>query len=165
MTPRYFSKDILDFLSRLSEHEVYYLIVGGEAVIYYGYPRFTGDLDIYFECTPENSSRLWKALTAFWGDDVPGLRDPSELLEPGAVIQFGVPPNRLDLINIIDGVSFQSAWENRVTENVTASGGEIKIFFISLDDLIRNKKAVSRNKDLDDLKYLERKNKESNHSS
>ena len=165
MTPLYFSKDVLDFLSRLSEHEVLYLIVGGEAVIYYGYPRFTGDLDIYFECSRENSSRLWKALTAFWGDDVPGIRDPSELLEPGAVLQFGVPPNRLDLINSIDGVTFQNAWENRIAEEIVTSAGRIQVYYIGLSDLIRNKKAVSRNKDLDDLKYLERKNNESNHST
>jgi hypothetical protein len=162
MNSGYFSKDVRDLLSNFSGNEVRYVIVGGEAVIYYGYPRFTGDIDIFYERTPENVNRLWKALDAFWGHEVPGVQDPSELLEEGAVIQFGVPPNRLDLINAIDGVSFQSAWENRVTENITASGVKLNIHYIGLDDLIRNKKAVSRNKDLDDLKYLEIKKNESN---
>lgn len=162
MKPEYFSKDIRDLLSNFSEHGVRYLIVGGEAVIYYGYPRFTGDIDIFYERTPENVNRLWKALNAFWGDDVPGVQDPSELLEEGAVLQFGVPPNRLDLINTIDGVSFQNAWDNRIMEDIFASGEKIIIYYIGLDDLIRNKKAVSRNKDLDDLRYLERKKNESN---
>jgi predicted nucleotidyltransferase len=159
MKSEYFSKDIQDLLSSFSEHGVKYLIVGGEAVIYHGYPRFTGDIDVFYERTPENADRLWKALNAFWVNGVPGMQGPSELLEEGTIVQFGVPPNRMDFINSIDGVSFQQAWKNRITEDVAASRKKFKIHYIGLDDLIRNKKAVSRNKDLDDLRYLERMKK------
>jgi len=165
MKSEYFSNDIRDLLSGFSKYGVQYLIVGGEAVIYHGYPRFTWVVDIFYERAPENADRLRKALNAFWDNDVPGVRNSSELLEAGAVFQFGVPPNRLDLINSIDGVSFQSAWENRVPEEVVGPWEKLKIHYIGLDDLIKNKKAVSRNKDLDDPRFLERKKHEPNNPS
>ncbi len=155
MKSDYFSSDTRQFLFLLHKYEVKYLIVGGEAVIYYGYPRLTGDIDLFYARDTENAGLLYEVLLDFWDNDIPGLTEPNELRNPGYVIQFGVPPNRIDLINEIEGVSFDRAWDNRVTESVTIGGKDTSIYFIGLSDLIVNKRQTGRNKDLEDLNYLE----------
>src|SRR5436309_15573240 len=130
MSPRYFSKDFLEFLRLLSAHEVIYLVVGGEAVIYHGYARLTGDLDIFYLITQENVGRLFRALTEFWGGEPPGLSGPEELLKPGLVLQYGRPPNRIDLINIIDGVTFDEAWKTKIDDYVPTPEGKFSISYI-----------------------------------
>jgi len=159
MTLDYLSKDIREFLELLFQKGVRYLIVGGEAVIYHGHPRLTGDMDLFYDDSAGNTKKLWEALNVFWDGEVPGIKDPKELSEKNAVFQFGVPPNRLDLMNAIDQVSFQSAWGNRVEDEFAFESGKIKVFFIGVDDLIRNKRAVSRPRDLDDLEFLEKKSR------
>ena len=154
------SSDTLDFLLCLNKHRVKYLIVGGEAVIYYGYPRLTGDIDFFFEQSAQNCNRLFDALMEFWEQDIPGIATAKELEESGAIFQFGVPPNRIDLINQIDGVSFEHAWESREKTSLDYSGRVVDIYIIGLDPLIQNKESVKRNKDLDDLKYLRAVQKE-----
>ncbi len=156
MKPDHFSHDVLEFLSALSEYGVEYLLVGGEAVIYYGYPRFTGDIDIFYNGSEDNAGRLWDALNSFWHNDIPGMHGKDELLEKEVVFHFGVPPNRIDLLSSLDGVSFQSAWEKRIEEELILPDRAIKICFIGIDALIENKKAVARHRDLEDLRYLER---------
>ena len=89
-----------------------YLIVGGEAVIYYGSARLTGDIDIYFEISEDNVSKLFKMLNEFWQGDIPGINSEKELQEPGVILQFGVPPNRVDLINKIEQLAFDEALGN-----------------------------------------------------
>lgn len=155
MKASYFSRDIQEFICLLGKHGVRYLIVGGEAVIYYGYARFTGDVDFFYEPSRENARRLFDALEEFWQGDIPGLSHWCELTEKGIVLQFGAPPNRIDLINEIDGVDFEEAWENRREENLEGGVCEGKVYFIGLEQLIKNKKASGRYKDLEDLKYLE----------
>jgi predicted nucleotidyltransferase len=155
MKADYFSPDTQEFLMLLDKHQVKYLIVGGEAVIYYGYPRLTGDIDIFYSVNNENVYLLYDALLAFWDNDIPGLKSPEELQSPGYVIQFGVPPNRIDLLNDIEGVSFVEAWDHRSEESITVKRESVPIYFISLSDLIVNKRRTGRNKDLEDLKYLE----------
>ena len=155
MKASYFSRDIQEFICLLGKHGVRYLIVGGEAVIYYGYARFTGDVDFFYEPSGENARRLFDALEEFWQGDIPGLSHWGELTEKGIVLQFGAPPNRIDLINEIDGVDFEEAWENRREENLEGGVCEGKVYFIGLEQLIKNKKATGRYKDLEDLKYLE----------
>jgi len=76
------------------------------------------------------------------------------LLEDGIIIQFGAPPNRIDLINKIDGVLFRDAWQGRATEKIRVKGNTIPLYYIGLRDLIANKSAIKRPKDIDDLKYL-----------
>ncbi|MBN2318445.1 MAG: hypothetical protein JXR49_05180 [Acidobacteria bacterium] len=159
MTLDYLSKDVREFLALLFQKDVRYLIVGGEAVIYHGYPRLTGDMDIFYDSSAGNAKKLWEALNIFWGGEVPGMKDPEGLSEKGAVFQFGVPPNRIDLLNDLDGISFQSAWRNRVEDELPIQSGRMSVFFIGIDDLIKNKRAVSRHKDRDDLRFLERKRK------
>ena len=153
MKSRYFSEDIREFLFLLHRYDVKYVIVGGEAVIYHGYARVTGDLDIFYEVTDENVQRLFEALLEFWRGDIPGIKGPDEFKEE-MVIQFGVPPNRFDLIGSIDGVAFQEAWGNRVIEQIHWRKKRITICYIGLDELIRNKEAMRRPRDIEDLKYL-----------
>jgi hypothetical protein len=152
----HFSPDTSAFLGLLAKHAVRYLIVDGEAVIFHGYARLTGDADFFYDREPANADRLFRALREFWDGPIPGVQTAAELTDPGVIIQFGVPPNRIDLINDVDGVSFGAAWESRVEAILVMATTETPIHYMSLDDLIRNKQIVGRPKDLDDLTYLRR---------
>jgi hypothetical protein len=154
----HFSPDTLAFIELLASHRVRYLVVGGEAVILHGHVRLTGDVDVFFSRDPGNLQRLYQALHAFWDGSIPGIASAVEFASPGAVVQFGQPPNRIDLINAIDGVSFEEAWPGRVEAVIVGDEGETPVAFIGLDALIRNKLASGRPKDLDDLAYLGRDN-------
>jgi len=149
-----FSRDMYEFLVLLHKHAVKYMIVGGEAVIFHGYARLTGDIDFFYERSKENAGKLFNALLEFWAGSVPGLREAEELLEPGLILQFGVPPNRIDLINQISGVSFGDAWQSRKTIAL-AGPSPATIHYLGIQSLIKNKKASAREKDLDDVKHLE----------
>ena len=131
------------------------MIVGGEAVIFYGHIRMTGDVDVYYDRSPENATRLYRALEEFWSGEIPGLRNPSDLESPGVIFQFGVPPNRIDLLNEIDGVRFADAWPHRAEVIIATDREPIAVDYIGLEALILNKRASARPKDLDDLPYLE----------
>lgn len=154
MNPSYFSPDILEFIRLLSIHKVRYLIVGGEAVIYYGHARLTGDIDIFYDRTKENTEALYAALKVFWEGKIPGVENHTEFLKKGTIIQFGRPPNRIDLINDISGVIFEEAWPNRMLEEVEIKDQKYFVCYIGLEDLIKNKRNAKRYKDLEDLKYL-----------
>ena len=160
MRASYFSKDVQDFLRLLAAHEVKYLIVGGEAVIYYGFARLTGDVDFFYESTRKNTVKLYRSLEEFWEGNIPGIRAPEELIEPGLILQFGVPPNRIDLINRISGVSFQEAWKGKKDITMEIGGKKFPIYLIGLKALIKNKEAIGRPKDLEDLTYLKRQKQE-----
>jgi predicted nucleotidyltransferase len=150
----HFSPDSLAFIRLLAEHEVRYLIVGGEAVILHGRSRLTGDVDFFFANDTSNVERLFAALDEFWDGDVPGLDAASDLTPDGMIIQFGLPPNRIDLINSITGVDFSEAWLGKVDAVVVDGDTEIPIRYIGLEALVKNKKATGRPKDLDDASYL-----------
>lgn len=101
----HFSSDTRALLELLRKHDVRYLIVGGEAVIFHGHARLTGDTDLFYGRDAANVERLFAALDEFWGGDIPGVEAPAELAAPGVIVQFGVPPNRIDLINEFDAVT------------------------------------------------------------
>ena len=154
--PSVFSPDIREFIALLGRHQVQYVIVGGEAVIFHGHARLTGDVDFFYDAAPDNARRLYAALEEFWAGRIPAIARWEELTEAGLVVQFGVPPNRLDLLNRIDGVAFQDAWRNRVRVAMPLGAGTVDVFLIGLDDLIKNKAAVGRPKDVEDLAFLQR---------
>jgi len=161
MRASHFSQDVQDFLRLLAKHSVKYVIVGGEAVIYYGYARLTGDVDFFFETSQENAENLYKALNEFWDHNIPGIEKVGELLETGVIIQFGIQPNRIDLINKIDGIQFEEAWLNKETTSIKVNNKRLVLYFIGLDQLIKNKETAKRYKDLEDIKYLKKaKNKQ-----
>ena len=149
-----FSSDIQDFLRVLHTHDVRFMIVGGEAVIFYGHIRVTGDIDVYYDRDHDNTASLFKALEEFWQGQIPALEGPSELEKRGVIFQFGVPPNRIDLLNDIDGVDFESAWRRRTRVVLEDRSGNIPFSYIGLEDLIQNKRAAGRPKDQDDLPFL-----------
>lgn len=149
-----FSEDASDFLSLLSSHDVQYLVVGGWAVIYHGYSRLTDVIDVFYEISEKNVQNLYLALNEFWDNDIPGVVNENELMQQGVIIQFGIVPNRIDLINDVEEINFTEAWSNRVDDRFSHHGKEVTIHYMGFDDLIKNKKAVGRNKDLEDLKFL-----------
>ena len=144
-----------EFLRLLLRHQVRYLVVGGIAVIYHGHARLTGDVDFLYDANPENAHRLYAALGEFWGGAVPALGGPADLLEPGVVVQYGRPPNRIDLLSSISGVTFAEAWAARKEEPLEGGAESLMVPIIGLAELVRNKRAAGRPKDLDDLEFLD----------
>lgn len=130
------------------------MIVGGEAVIHYGHARLTGDIDVFYDLKKGNCLKLFKALKEFWEEDIPGIDKMKELQQKGAIFQFGIPPNRIDLINMIENIEFTEAFKNKVSTNIRYRKNDFSIFYIGLNDLIKNKKAIKRDKDNEDLKFL-----------
>lgn len=154
--PEHFSADVRDFLLLLAEYDVRYVIVGGRAVIFYGHARMTADVDMFYDNSPPNAEALFNALDAFWEGNIPGIDSAEELQEEDLILQFGRPPNRLDLISDLTGIEFHEAWNHRQNVYMETSGGDIIIHFIGPDQLLKNKKAIGRPKDRDDYRYLKR---------
>ena len=93
-------------------------------------------------------------MSVFWDGNIPEINNFAELQASGQIIQFGRPPNRIDLLNQIDGVHFDEAWPHRKKVELEAEPSPIPINYLDLENLIKNKEASARPKDLDDLKYL-----------
>lgn len=142
-------KDFEDFIKLLNENGVKYLVVGGYAFAIHAYPRFTNDIDFFILSTKPNVDKIISVLKEF-GFDISSI-GPDDLLKKDKVLQLGEPPYRIDLLTSIDGVEFEDAWERKVYGKY----GEQVLYFISKEDLKRNKKASGRKKDLDDLNELE----------
>jgi hypothetical protein len=141
--------DFKEFLRLLSSKGVEYLLVGGYAVSYYGYPRATADMDVWIALSPENAGRVVEALHEFGFS--PGSVSTDLFLAENQVIRLGVPPLRLEILTTISGVTFAECYPER-----TAAIFEgIEVSLISLHHLKRNKAASGRPKDLDDLQHLE----------
>ena len=127
-----FFDDILAFIRILSRRRVHYLIVGGEAVIFHGYPRVTGDVDFFYENESGNLRRLFAGLQEFWDGHIPGVTSVDELADPGIVLQVGRPPHRIDPLNRIDGVTFSQAWPGRIKARLATPAGLINTYLTSL---------------------------------
>lgn len=144
------SRDLREFIALLNSNAVEYLVVGAYAVGWHGYPRYTGDLDILVRMGRENAERLIAALKQF-GFGSLGL-DAAAFLKEDVIVQLGRPPNRIDLLTSISGVTFDEAWNTR--ESGTIEG--VEVTFIGHDALIRNKKSTGRAKDLGDAEELDK---------
>jgi|SRR6185369_14079897 len=142
------SHDFKEFIKSLNDNDVRYLIVGGYAVAIHGHPRYTKDIDIWIELSPENASRMIKAIEQF-GFGSLGLTE-DDFLKIGQVVQLGYPPNRIDLINSLSGVEFETCYESRVQVIID----DLSIGFIDLHNLKINKKASGRLQDLADVENL-----------
>ena len=94
------------------------------------------------------------ALLEFREGAIPGIDSSEEFMDQGPITQFGPPPDRIDLLNIIDGISFKESWEAKLRHVVESGDTEIRIYYIGLEALIKNKKASGRHKDMDDLRFL-----------
>jgi predicted nucleotidyltransferase len=140
--------DFNEFLKLLNEHNVEYLLVGGYAVGYYGYPRATADMDIWIAIKPLNAVKIVAALKEF-GFDVPELL-PELFLKEDQIIRLGVPPIRIEIATSLSGVSFEKCYAERLVDVLDG----VPVNLISLENLKTNKKAAGRYKDLSDLEYL-----------
>lgn len=140
--------DFSEFLKSLREKDVKYLLIGGYAVAYHGYPRATNDLDIWIATNPENAERVVRVIREF-GFGTPEL-SPELFLKKPSLIRMGIPPIRIEILNDISGVDFEACYPNRVIDRI----GDVEVDIIGVSDLKRNKKASGRFKDLDDLQNL-----------
>lgn len=141
--------DYVDMLKSLNAAHVEYLLVGGWAVNLYGYVRATVDLDIWISANSSNARRVCQALAAF-GAPMTGI-GPQDFEREGVVFQIGVAPCRIDVITRIDGVCYSDAASRASSRQIDG----VPVRVISVDDLIANKRASGRTKDLADAEILE----------
>jgi predicted nucleotidyltransferase len=143
------NEDYRDILHALSEEKVRFILVGAYALAVHGYPRATMDIDIWVMPSPENADAVLRALSRF-GAPLHNLTR-EDLLEDGTIFQIGVAPRRIDIITTVSGLQFDPAYRNSISVNI--EGIEVRI--PSIDDLIRNKRATGRTRDLADAEALE----------
>lgn len=140
--------DFREFLKSLNAHGVEYLVVGGYAVGFYGYPRATADIDLWVAIHPDNATRVVQAIRAF-GFSQRELT-PALLMKPDQIIRMGLPPFRIEVMTTISGSQFDDCYAARTM----AEMDEVTVPLISLAHLKANKRAAGRFKDLDDLEHL-----------
>jgi hypothetical protein len=140
--------DFKEFLKLLNAHQVEYLLIGGYAVGYYGYPRATVDMDIWIAMNPANADRVIAVLKEF-GFNPPDL-SPDLFLKERQIIRMGVPPVRIELATTISGVNFSECYAERLSDELDG----VKVNLISLKHLKANKKASGRHQDIADLEHL-----------
>ena len=143
------NRDFEEMLSALNLCGARYMVVGAHAVMHYAEPRFTKDIDLWVEPTPENAAKVWDALKHF-GAPLTGVT-PADLSAKDMVYQLGIEPNRIDIVTGITGVSFAAAWKNRRKTRY----GKQPVAILGLAELKRNKRAAGRKQDLLDLEALE----------
>jgi len=144
------AQDFEDFVRLLNKHNVEYMVVGGYAMAFHGKPRYTGDLDIWIRISESNAVKLIDVISDF-GMGSLGF-EKADFLQPGYVSQIGYPPLRIDILNTIDGVTFDEAYQNKLT----IEEGDLKIAYIGLDDLLANKLTAGRKRDVDDVKEIKK---------
>ncbi len=142
------TKDFEELFACFNARRVKAVVVGGYAFAFHAKPRFTKDIDIFVEPTPDNGERLVHALEDF-GFSGLGLT-AADFSTPGPIVQLGVAPNRVDLLTMIDGVTFDEAWNGRVA----GTYGSAPVSYIGLEEFKRNKRASGRSQDLADLEAL-----------
>lgn len=144
-------KDFKEFVELLNDNQVEYLVVGGYSVAHHGFPRYTGDFDIWINPTEENGEKMMKVLNDF-GFGSLGIQ-PKDFINPDKIVQFGVEPLRIDVLTAIDGIGdFNEAYRNKDESRYDL----LKINFIGYHDLIVNKKASNRLQDQRDIEELKK---------
>jgi hypothetical protein len=144
------SRDLREFIELLNSRRVDYVVVGAHSLAFHGRPRYTGDLDILIRPTNHNAAKLVEVLNGF-GFSEAAFKE-TDFTEPGQVIQLGRPPNRIDLLTGLTGLTVHEAFADRLTAQIDG----LPVFVLSRENLIRNKRAVGRPQDLADLDELER---------
>ena len=144
-------KDFEDFVKLLNNYKVAYMIVGGYALALHGKPRHTGDLDIWIDLSEDNAAKLITVLKEF-GMGSLGLKK-EDFLKPGFINQIGYPPLRIDILNSIDGISFNDA--SAGMQIIHLEDG-LLLNYIGLDDFLLNKQASGRKQDLADIREIKK---------
>jgi hypothetical protein len=137
-------RDFEDMLELLEKHEVRYLIVGGLAFIYHAKPRYTKDMDIWIDFTPENVERANRAISGFGAPELLSITDDDE------VLQIGIAPDRIDFFLKMEGLTFAEAWPGRI-EGVY---GEVSAKWIDLDSLLKIKSSIDQPRHREDARVL-----------
>ncbi|ACA98045.1 MULTISPECIES: DUF6036 family nucleotidyltransferase [Cyanophyceae] len=143
------NQDFKEFIQFLNANQVRYLVVGGYAVAFYGYPRYTKDIDIWLEASQENGVKVMQALRDFGFGDLD--LQTEDFATANQVIQLGYPPSRIDLLTSVDGIQFADCYDLRVPVEIEGT----VIDFIDLENLRLNKRASGRWQDLADLENLQ----------
>lgn len=140
--------DFKEFLSLLKSKNIQYLLIGGYAVGYHGYPRATNDMDIWIAIDQKNAELMVLALKEF-GFDTPQLSE-NIFLKKNSIVRMGIAPMRIEILTTISGVDFEECFQQKVVDEIDG----IEINIIGLNQLKINKKASGRHKDLDDFENL-----------
>jgi hypothetical protein len=143
------SKDFKKFIELLNENNVKYLVVGGYAVALHGHPRYTKDLDVWIELSPDNAGRLLQTLENFGFGSLDLKLD--DFLEANQIIQLGYPPNRIDILTTLTDLKFEDCYKSRIQVEIQG----LHINFIDIENLKKNKRATGRSQDLADVENLE----------
>jgi hypothetical protein len=143
--------DLREFIGLLNSHGVEYVVVGGHAVAFHGYPRYTGDIDFLVRASEENASRIVAVLEAFGFSEAREFR--AVLTQTEKIIQLGRPPNRIDILTSASGVDFEEVWSRAISARLDG----LPVRFPDLRSLLTNKRASGRPKDLADVDELERR--------
>lgn len=144
------NEDYKEILQSLLNNKAKFLVVGAYAMGAYGYPRATGDLDIWVEASAENSKKIYKSISEFGAP----LSDITEetFAEKGIIFQIGIAPRRIDIITHIDGVIFEEAYKTKEFIEIE----NLRVPFLSKENLIKNKESTNREKDRLDADYLKK---------
>lgn len=144
------NEDYKEILQSLLNNKAKFLVVGAYAMGAYGYPRATGDLDIWVEASAENSKNIYKSISEFGAP----LSDITEetFAEKGIIFQIGIAPRRIDIITHIDGVIFEEAYKTKEFIEIE----NLRVPFLSKENLIKNKESTNREKDRLDADYLKK---------
>ena len=148
------NSDFKELLKIFVDEKIKYLVIGGYAVAKHAEPRYTKDLDIWIDNSRENAEKVYQALKKF-GAPLAGIT-VEDFTIPTLVFQLGIEPSRIDILMGLKELAFDECWNRRATAKV----GDTEVYFISIDDLIFNKKLAARPQDLRDVEILELKKKE-----
>jgi hypothetical protein len=144
------NEDFVDMLMALTGRQVEFLIVGAYALAAHGFPRATGDIDIFVAPTAENARRVHEALLEFGAPVGAHGVSAKDFETKGTVYQIGLPPRRIDLLTSISGVEYEEATTHAIHGHV----GPCAVRFIGKAALIKNKSSTGRTKDLADVEQL-----------
>ena len=142
--------DFKEIISAFNSASVEYMVVGAYAVAAHGIPHATGDIDLWVRRSGSNAERVWRALSEF-GAPLDRFT-VGDFTAPDTIVQFGVVPNRIDILTSIEAVEFEDAWPERL--QVTMDGIEMNV--VGRNHLLRNKRAVGRPQDIADAERLTR---------
>lgn len=144
------SQDFEEFFELLTRNNVRYLVIGGYAYAIHAEPRYTKDLDIFYESTEVNAGKLLQTIKDFGFESLELTMD--DFIKRGRIVQLGLSPLRIDLLNDVEGITFEDSWQNKIESKY----GSQTIYVLSKSDLIKHKQASGRDQDLVDVKNLKR---------
>lgn len=146
-------EDFLDFIALCNVYEVKYLIIGGYAVSIHGYPRSTKDMDVCIQLSEENAQKMIRVINDFGFGSLNLTKE--DFLKSDFITQLGYEPLRIDILNDLDGVSFDDAWQNKKVVNIAG----VPVNFIGYNELLKVKEKAGRPQDIADISKLKPRNK------